>query len=211
MPREKTYPRWLDERKKLIEQGLHVQSTSDFTYDDLQDFSSLNLIDEYKKYVPLSDLEVHIPEAFDELGFDRSSIIRKEFKSGFYLNTFLISNIVQDFGVIRAGQKTSSLFGLHDIAYVGFDPQITVSPGDHFSVYVAEGLLEHPSSERAGYRYTIKGHLRVKAKKDDLWECEITEVAGMIRRNDRITAFTPKIDRLLTTFNPKKDRSGHHR
>ena len=199
------YSHWLDEREELIKKGFNVQSTSDFTYRDLHELSTLNLTEEYKNYEPpRSKLDVHIPEFFDELGFDKSSIVRRSFASGFYLNTFIVSNIVQDFGEIQAGQKSSSIFGLHDIVYVNFDPQVSVALGDKFSIYVSEGPVEHERSEREGYRYTIKGSIQVIGKKNDLWECEVTEIVKAINRNDRITTYTPRIEKILTTLNQRR-------
>ena len=198
------YPDWFHERQELINRGYYVQSTSAFTYEDLYDISALSLIEEYKNYrPPQTGLDFFVPKTFDQLGFDKSSIIRKEVQSSFYLKTFLASNIVQDLGEIHAGQGDPKILGLHDIVYVGFDPQANVAPRDQFSIYVAEGTVEHELSERKGYRYTIKGHIQVNKKKNDLWECEIIYVARSIYRHDRITVFTPRIDKMLTTFNQR--------
>ena len=199
------YPNWLDERKELIEKGYYVESASGFSYDDLQALSSLNLVKEYKNYdPPKSKFTIERPHTFDSSGFDKSSIIRKEIKSGFYLNTSLVTNIVQDFGEIESGITPAMILGLHDIVYVRFDPQVTITPGDKFSIYEAGGIVEHDFSEREGYRYTIKGDILVKEKKNDLWESEVIKVSGVIERGDRLTTYTPSIEKILTTYNQKR-------
>ena len=182
-----------------------MQSSSDFTYDDLKRLNSLNLVEEYKNYEPqASGFEINIPSSYGELGFDRSSIVRRNFKSGFYLNTFVVSNIVQDFGKIQAGQQDSSIFTANNIVYISFDPQINVSPGDLFSVYEEEGTVKHPLSERTGYRYSIKGHIKVIGKKNHLWECEVSHTMALVYRHDRITTYTPRIERILKTYNSRR-------
>ena len=195
-------PRWFREREKLIKEGHYVGSSSDFTFEDLKNLSSLSLLEEYKNYEPPKTyFKEPVPETIDSLGFDVSSVLYKKIPSGFHLTTFLSSNIVQDLGEIRAGQKSSPNFGLYDIVYVKFDSEVNVSSGDQFSIYVAEGTVKHKSSERKGHRYTIKGHIRVNKKKNDLWECEVTYIVQAVYRHDRITLFTPPIDKILTTFN----------
>ena len=201
---EGSMPSWFRERKKLIDEGYYVESVSPFTLQDLKNLNSLSLIKEYKNYEPPpSDFKQIVPKTVDQLGFDTSSIIRKKVASGFYINTFLASNIVQDLGEIHAAQSDSGNLGIHDIIYVKFDSQANVSKGDQFSVYAAEGTVEHKSSERKGHRYTIKGHILVNKKKDDLWECKVTYIAESIYRHDRITLFTPTVSKILTTFNER--------
>ena len=201
---EDSQPPWLEERKYLIKQGFFVQSASTFTYQDLLNTGNMHLLDEYKTYTPpASSLVIALSEDPEELGFDKSSIIRKDIKTGFYVNTFLSTNIVQDFGHIEAGPKSSTILGNYDITYVQFDAQLNISPGDKFSVYVAEGVVEHRASERKGHRYTIKGHLLVNKKQEHLWECEVFGVSDIITRNDRITAFTPKLSLTQATFNQR--------
>ncbi|MCY4645042.1 MAG: LysM peptidoglycan-binding domain-containing protein [Bacteriovoracales bacterium] len=202
---EDARPPWLKKRQEFIDQGYSLDSISDFTYEDLLKKSSKSLFTDYKHYEPPNPFpDTVIPKNFDELGFDKSSIERKKIKSGFYLNTFLTNYEVQDFGKIDAGQKERSLFFLHDIVYVRFNPEVKVFPGDRFSIYIDEGTVQHKSSERKGYRYTVKGDIVVNQQKEDLWECQVVDVVGEIFRHDRITMKVPRIEKILTTFNQRK-------
>lgn len=197
-------PNWLLEREKLKDQGIFVQNASEFTYDDLKNVSKQNLIKEYESYEPPETaLNIKIPETYDELGFDKTSVIKSDFKQGFYLNTFLTSNIVQDFGFIEASPEENSSLTYFKKVYIRFDNGLSISPGDLFSIYSAEGEVSHPVSEREGFRYTIKGGVRIISKKNDLWEAEVFDVTGTIMRNDRITTYTPKIASLLKNFNQR--------
>ena len=201
---EGSTPSWFSERKKLIDEGHYVESASPFTLEDLRNLNSLSLVKEYNNYEPPpSNFKNIIPKTVDQLGFDTSSVIRKKVSSGFHVKTFISSNIVQYLGEVHAAQVNSSNLGIHDIVYVKFDSQVNVSNGDQFSIYATEGIVEHKSSERKGYRYTIKGHIRVNKKKDDLWECEVTYISESIHRGDLITLFTPSENKILTTYNQR--------
>ncbi len=199
---EDSVPGWFQERKRLQNQGVFIQNASDYNYKDLKNISSLSLEKEYENYIPPeTKLNVVIPNAYDDVGFDKSSIVQRRIREGFHIQTFVTSNIVQDLGYIEAAQKDGTLLTDYNTIYVRFDPALAISPGDKFSVYSAEGRVEHPISERSGYRYTITGSIRVVRKKNDLWVCEILSTQGTIRRNDRVTVYTPKIDKILKTFN----------
>lgn len=197
-------PGWLYEREQLMDQGIFVQNASEFTYDDLKEIAKQNLITEYENYEPPeTPLNIEIPDTFDEVGFDKSSIVRKEFKKGYYLNTFVTSNIVQDFGEIESSPEENDILTYYKKIYIRFDNGLAISPGDLFSIYSAEGKVSHPVSEREGFRYTIKGSIRINKKINDLWEAEVFDVQGTIRRSDRVTTYTPKIGSLLKTFNQR--------
>jgi hypothetical protein len=200
---EEIRPNWLEERKKLIEQGVYFQYASDETYDDLEKIAKISLEDEFEKYdPPIPDIIIQEPgDQYDETGFDKNSRIVFNVKEGFFLNTFVTSNIVQDLGEIVGMEKENVFIQNHDKVYVKFDPTVKVKPGDMFSVYMPGGPVSHKISDRAGYKYTIGAQLRATRKVNQLWECEVEELAGVIQRNDRITAFTPKINRIAKTFN----------
>ena len=195
---------WLKQRQQLINQGYYVENISDFTYEDLKYSNQLNLVTEYKNYEPpLRQFNVESPRTFDEVGFDKSSIKKRRVSSGFYLRTFITSNTVQDLGYIEAGQRSSSIFTYFDIAYLRLDEKLNVVAGDQFSVYERGGVVGE-YGDREGYRYFIKGHVKVLGRKNDLWECKVTDMMGSINRKDRITVFTPKIEKILTTYSQRK-------
>lgn len=196
-------PEWLNEKKQLQEQGIYVQYASDATYDDLEKAAQQSTNREYEKYEPPTT-KITIEEArnnYDAGGFDKDSKIQFRYKEGFYLNTFVTTNIVQDFGEIVNGQKAGIMFGMGDTVYVNFDKSVHVMPGEMYSVYGSMGKAQHKSSERVGYKYAINGQLKTVRKIDDKWECVLTETTGVIQRRDRITVYTPKIPRIIKTFN----------
>lgn len=198
-------PKWLAERQKLLDQGVFFQYASEETYEDLAKIGGLALNREYERYEPPSS-EIVIKEpgdAFDSLGFDRDSRISFEVKDGFFLNTFVTTNIVQDLGEIVAGRDEKVFLQKYDRIYVKFDQTLKVKPGDKFSVYSADGKAEHKISDRSGFRYTILAQVDVVKKINDVWECEISDLTGLVQRSDRLTVYTPKIDTILTTFSPR--------
>jgi hypothetical protein len=198
-------PTWLEERQKLVDQGLYFQLASEESYEDLVGISSDNLNRDYEKYEPpFTEIIVEEPtKLYDENGFDRDSIIRFDFKEGFFLNTFVTTNIVQDLGYIKAGKNESLFLQKFDKIYVKLDASVKAKPGDQFSVYVPHGKVEHPTSDRSGYRYTITAHVKTLRKINELWECEITDISGLVKRKDRITVYTPKINRIVKSFNKR--------
>jgi hypothetical protein len=80
---------------------------------------------------------------------------------------------------------------------------VNVIPGDRFSIYAAQGKVKHFNSDREGFKYTITGQIRMITKIGTKWEAEVESATGMIERNDRITVYTPKIDRITRTFNDR--------
>lgn len=198
-------PEWIRQKERLQNQGVFVQFATADTDKTLSEVSEQNLIKEYEAYEPpRPDFNIEIPrEEYDSTGFDRNAKITFNFKEGFYLNTFLSTNIVQDFGKVDSAIEEKQLFTKYDSVYVTFDESIEVVIGDKFSIYTAQGIKTNENSDRQGYKYTIVGSIEVKAKVGDKWKCEIIESAGLISREDRITVYTPKIDRITKTFNSR--------
>lgn len=202
---EDVRPGWIEEKQRLENQGVYFQYASEETMDDLKKVSEEALNREYEAYEPpRSDFDVILPKNYDtNTGFDKNSKILYSFKEGFYLSTFVSTNIVQDFGSITNGPDENIWFTKLDRAYVIFDESINVLPGDRFSIYSAGGKVRHPNSDREGYKYSIIAQIKVLQKIRDKWEIEFTEVIGTPQRGDRITAYTPKIERITRTYNSR--------
>jgi hypothetical protein len=198
-------PPWLKERRDLIKQGIYFQYASEETYDDLSNIGKKNLNKEYQKYEPpQADISIEEPgEQYDETGFDKSSKIEFDYKEGFFLNSFVTTNVVQDMGYVEALPKEAIFIQQFDRIYVKFDANAKVRPGDSFSVYAAEGKVEHKVSDRSGFRYTIVAQIKSIKKINDVWECEVFEISGLVQRKDRITVYTPKIGRITKTFSKR--------
>ena len=197
---------WMKKRDELVEQGVFFQYTSDVTYEDLERLAKTRS-EEYKSYEPplssIIPLRIENEDQEETRGFDKSSRINVNFSEGFYLTTFVTSNIVQDIGELVASSNVSSFITNFNKIFVKFDPSVNVRPGDYYSVYSADGKYEHPNSERSGYRYTIIAQLRALTPKDDLWECEIFDISGIVKRKSRITKYTPKIEKIIKTFSQR--------
>lgn len=202
---ENVEPDWIKERNKLIADGAYFQYASVETYEDLFEIGNLQLRTEYKKYdPPVPDIVIQEPgNEYDSSGFDKNSVISFDVKEGFYLNTFITTNVVQDLGEIEATQKEAIFIQKFDKIYVNFDNSVKVKPGDKFSVYSAAGKSTHPISDRSGYKYYISGQVKALRKINHLWECEVFELTGMVSRKDRLTVYTPKINRITRTFNKR--------
>ncbi|MBT3235211.1 MAG: LysM peptidoglycan-binding domain-containing protein [Bdellovibrionales bacterium] len=198
-------PPWIKERQRLIEQGTFFQFASAETYQDLAILGSENLNLEYEKYrPPVHEILLREPPiSYDRNGFDRSSRISFSFKEGFFLNTFITSNIVQDYGEIDSFEKGSLFISKYDKIFVRFDRAIEVKPGDMFSVYSAQGKVQHEVSDRVGFRYAITAQIQALRPVNNLWECQVTDISGLVQRKDRITLYTPKIGRVIRTFNKR--------
>src|SRR5690606_25155979 len=97
-------PSWMEERDRLKNEGVFVQYATGETETDLDEASEFGLIREYEAYEPpRADFEIVVPEdEYDDVGFDKNAKISFRYKEGFYLNTFVSTNIVQDFGKIDA-------------------------------------------------------------------------------------------------------------
>jgi len=203
-------PDWLNERKNLVDQGVYVQYSTSDTIEDLEEASRLALVREYENYdPPQSKLESYIPaNQYDSTGLDRDSKIVFNFKEGFYLNTFVTNNPVQDFGKVDSGPDENIYFTNNDRMYIKMDDNVNVLPGDRFSIYSAQGEIKHANSDRKGFKYAITGQIRVLNKIGELWESEVEETTGVIQRGDRLTVYTPKIDRITQTFNNRLIEAG---
>lgn len=197
-------PSWIKEKDELSNQGIYFQYASEETMDDLAKAGEQALNREYENYEPpRSDFDIILPQSYDKDGFDKNSRIFYSFKEGFYLSTFLSTNIVQDFGSITDGPDENIFFTTGDRAYVKFDESINALAGDKYSVYSASGVVKQDNSDREGYKYTIVSHIKLIRKIRGKWEVEFTEVVGTPQRGDRITAFTPKIERITRTYNSR--------
>ncbi|MFA6236398.1 MAG: hypothetical protein WC635_03640 [Bacteriovorax sp.] len=202
---EKNRPGWIKERRKLIDQGVYFQFASEETYEDLARLEKAQQNVEYEKYdPPMSDVYIKEPgEQYDSNGFDKTSKIVFNYKEGFFLNSFVTTNVVQDLGEIKAAQKESVFIHKGDILYVTFDKSAKVKPGDLFSVYTAGGEVKNVISDRSGFVYTTTAQIKALQKKDDVWECLIIDQSGMVQRKDRITVYTPKIGKISRTFSKR--------
>lgn len=201
---EDVKPPWVDEKANLEKQGVFFQYASEETMEDLTKAGEEALNREYESYEPpRNDFDIIIPKNYDKTGFDKNSRIFYSFKEGFYLSTFLSTNIVQDFGSIVNGPDENIYFGKTDRAYVQFDETINALPGDIFSVYSSGGKVKNANSDRQGYKYTIVAQIKLIRKIQNKWEVEFIEVAGTPQRGDRITAYTPKINRITRSYNSR--------
>jgi nucleoid-associated protein YgaU len=206
---EDSAPPWISEKGNLEKQGVYFQYASEETMEDLTKASEQALNREYENYEPpKTDFDVVLPKNYDKSGFDNSSKIFYSFKQGFYLSTFVTTNLVQDFGAVTNGPDENIFFTTLDHAYVKFDESMNVLPGDKFSIYSSGGKVSQENSDREGYKYSIVGHIKLLRKIQDKWEVEFIEVAGTPQRGDRITAYTPKIDRITRTFNSRLIEAG---
>lgn len=201
---EETTPEWVNEKKQLETQGVYFQYASEETMDDLARAGEMALNKEYESYEPpRNDFDVVLPTNYDKSGFDKNSKVFYSVKQGFYLRTFVSTNIVQDFGSITDGPDENIFFTKTDHAYVQFDETINVLPGDKFSIYSSGGKVKHANSDREGYKYSIVAHVKTIRKIKNKWEVEFIDVTGTPQRGDRITAYTPKIERITKTFNSR--------
>lgn len=194
-------PSWVKERKKLLEQGVYFQFASDDTFEDLEAAAKVSSNEEYQKYEPpVPDIVIEEPGEEYEGGFDKNSVIKYSYKEGFFLNTFITTNVVQDLGEIKSTDRENVFLNKYDRVFVGFDKNVKVRPGDLFSVYTTGGKINHQVSDRSGRQYSVTAQIKVLRPQDDLWECQIVEISGIVQRRDRITVYTPKINKISRTF-----------
>lgn len=195
-------PPWIKERKKLIEQGVYFQFASEETYEDLERLEHMQKNNEWEKYdPPISDMQVREPgEEYDSSGFDKTAKIEFNYREGFFLNSFVSTNVIQDVGEIYAAKNESIFMHKYDTIYVSFDKGAKVKPGDLFSIYSSGGEIKHPISDRAGFLFTTTGQIKTVKKIDDVWECYLFDQSGIIQRKDRVTVFTPKIGKIARTY-----------
>jgi LysM repeat protein len=202
---ESERPGWIKERKKLLDQGVYFQFASEETYDDLERLEKAQKNTEYEKYdPPMSDVAIKEPsDQYDSAGFDKNSKIVFNYKEGFFLNSFVTTNVVQDLGEIKATPKESVFIHRFDTIYVNFDKSAKVKPGDLFSVYTSGGEIKNPISDRSGFVYTTTAQIKTIRKIDDVWECSVVEQSGIVQRKDRITVYTPKIGKIARTYSKR--------
>ncbi len=202
---DRTRPSWIEERKRLIDQGVYFQFASEETYEDLERLEKMQRNNEHEKYdPPVSDITIQEPaEVYDSAGFDKNDKIVFNYREGFFLNSFVTTNVVQDLGEIKATAKESVFIHKYDTIYVTFDKSTKVKPGDMFTVYTAGGEIKHPISDRAGYLYTTTAQIKAIRKIDDVWECSVDDQSGVVQRRDRITVFTPKFGKIARTYSKR--------
>lgn len=198
-------PSWITEREKLKNSGVYLQYSTGDTKEDLELIGKQSLVKEYELYEPPKlDFLIGAPEdQYGKDGFNKNSIIAFNYKEGFDVNTFISSNIVQDFGKIESAIDNKVVFSSYDRVFVRFDDGVDVVVGDKFSVYVGTGERSHKHSDRKGFQYIITAGVEVLQKHKDLWECRILDNIEPVRRGDRITVYTPKINRITQTFNSR--------
>lgn len=198
-------PPWLDEKARLLSDGVFFQYATSSTIEDLKNLGDQSLITEYKNYDPPNlDMNLQLPDSYDKDGFDRSSRISISYREGFFLNTFISANPVKDFGFIDSAINESLFITKGDTLYLKIG-DIDPKPGDVFSIYRYEGKVSHKRSERSGRRYSILGQAKIiKKEEKGLWSAMLTEAVNSIERGDRLTAYTPKIDRIVKKLSPRK-------
>ncbi len=198
-------PDWITERENLKTQGVYFQYSSADTLVDLENIGKDALNNEFDSYEPPRvDFDLEVPEAeYDSSGFDKNSKIIFDYKDGFHLNTFVSTNVVQDFGKVESSINEQGLFANTDTVYLKFDEKINVVPGDKFSIYISQGKVSNINSDRKGFQYTIVGSVEVVQKHKEVWEARIIETSGLISRGDRLTIYTPKLETITKTYNPR--------
>ena len=202
---ENTRPPWLDEREKLIKDGVYFQYSSANTYEDLARIGQLSLKDDYKHYNPVTppSLMRRAPQK-EEIGtWTKIFSERGSLNQGFYLNTFVTDDVMKELGSIDSFSRENSYAQNFETVYTKFNPSLDVSPGDMFSAYEYHGILKHKVSDRAGHRYSVIGQIKVLGRKDELWECEVLDVSNFLARGTKITTHIPKISKIIKTFSPR--------
>ncbi len=197
---------WLAEKKRLKAQGVHVEYASE-AMKRIVEASNAPENEEYKKYTPPVKRQpiIELSKEYDESGFSKASVVKRNYKEGFSINTFMTPKTIEDFGYISDGIKDSIFMSNTDKAYIvaSNDQEDDISVGDVFSVYtVAKEESTHDNSDRSGLKYTILGHVRVLREiGEEKWEVEIFDVTGVINRGDRLTVYTPKIEKIYRKYN----------
>ncbi len=197
---------WLAEKKRLKAQGVHVEYASDSMAKIVEDIGRPEN-EEYKKYTPPRRKEhiIELSKEYGEGGFSKSSVAVRDYKQGFSINTFLTPNKIEDFGYITDGIKNSLMITNNDKAYikVSSDQEDEIGVGDVFSVYSkSKEKSTHKNSDRSGYKYSILGHVRVLREiGDEKWEVEAFGMTSPMQRGDRLTVYTPKIEKIYRKYN----------
>ena len=189
---------WSKEKAELEKQGIYINSST-------EEEGNLAINQEYKKYepTPLDATSLIPPGQYDEFGIDKNSSYVTNFKQGYFLNTFITTNQIQDFGFIESKINEGIYFQQKEIVYIKLNDGVNGNPGDRYSVYKFEGKVEPKGSDRSGDRYTIVANLSLLRPLEDKWEAEITDIAQVGVRGDRLTSYTPKIEKIYQTYNSK--------
>lgn len=202
---EDTTPPWLAERAQLQGQGYYFQYATDDTYKELDMIGEKKLNKEYENYI-VPESEIFVPqegEQKDDVGFDKYSKIKFNFNEGFYLNTFVTSNVVVDLGEIDSKRNEKVYVQKYETIYVSFDSKADVKSGDMFSVYIAHGKVAHKISDRIGYKYSTVAQIKALRQIDNVWECEVVDQSGLAKRGDRITLYMSKINKISRYYNKR--------
>jgi hypothetical protein len=112
--------------------------------------------------------------------------------------------MVQDLGEIKAAINEGIFIHKYDTIYVTFNKAVKVKPGDMFSVYTAGGEVKHRISDRQGFLYTTTAQIKAIKLIGDVWECYVADQSGIVQRKDRVTIFTPKINKISRTYSQRK-------
>ncbi len=196
---------WFDKKEELRKSGAFVGFANQQDTESLKKYLQQVQNTEYRKYTPPSyELPTELPGEYDELGFDTGAIKEvKEFKEGYYLNTFITTNEIKDFGHVSAAIHEGLYIGKGHTLFLEFDQSQDVQMDGLYSLYVAKGKVSHSLSDRSGKEYTILGTVRIIGRVEDQWKAEIVSVEGLIERGVRITTYTPKIEKIYQNHNPR--------
>jgi hypothetical protein len=199
---------WLVEKEELINQGVYIQYATQNTMADLEAAAQDTRSQEHKYYEPpstgLIEVEELPREEYDDSGFDANARVEFKYKEGFFLNTFLSTNLVQDLGRVSNLVEDKIFISSGDYVYVDFDESLNVVPGDQFSIYNLEDKVEYVYSDRAGFKYTITAQIRAVELIDKKWKCIVDDSVEAFERGARVTVYTPKIDAIARTFNDRR-------
>ena len=194
---------WIKERKNLLrDEYNYFEYATEATYEDLERIAQLSLNDDYKKYnPPLPDIVIQEPNE-DNVGFDKDSIVNINVKEGFSLTTFLTKDAIVDLGeIVDLSEDGHILIKERERVYVKFNDNANVQAGDLFSIYSFGGPVHYKFSDRKGFRYTIKGHIKAIKKRKEFWEVEVYDIVDVLERDERITFYVPKLKKSVSTFN----------
>lgn len=188
---------WLNERKKLLEEGIEINSVTDYTVQDLLSMDKELVNKEYKKYYPTSPLIELKPTSddFDKFGIDKNLIVRNTFKLNNFLNTFMSKNPINELGKIDSAIKTGMILSLGDTVYLNLNNPNVYSENQNLSVYQTTSEVSKPDYfERQGNQYDVVATLKLVKKIKNLWEAKIIEYSGIVMRGDKVTNYYPKIE-----------------
>lgn len=197
--------KWFQEKEELKKQGNYVGFANQEDEENLKNYLNMVENDEYKKYTPPAlDVATKIPtDLYDKSGFDKTTKVAGRFKEGFALNTFVSTNVVQDFGELASAINEGNYIGVTDHVYLKFNGEKTPQVGESYSIYSPKGKMSNKNSDREGIEYTIVGDVKILRKLDDLWEAVVTHANGVVERGFRITVYTPKIEKIYKTYNSR--------